>query len=214
MFFDRVATFLRRYGRAESHPAPSLSTFAEPKAAAAGAAVNPYVHTGSRARGFYFEEFTVGQVFESRGRTLTETDIQLFAGLTGDYNPLHTDSEYAAASRWGGRIMHGLCGLSIATGLFSRLGVIEGTTESFLSVETHFHDVMRIGDTIRVVTRVTRKRDLTGQNAGVVAFEALTYNQYDHLVQRGTWAAIIRKAPSDDLTVQSNGHSTPASAAG
>ena len=153
---------------------------------------------GFHDRGLYFEEFQVGQVFETRGRTLTESDIQTFAGLTGDYNPLHTDTEFATASRWGGRIVHGLCGLSIATGLFSRLGVLEGTTEAFLSVETHFYDVMRIGDTIRVVTRVTRKRALPGQNAGVVAFEALTYNQHDRLVQRGTWAAIVCTSAAGD----------------
>jgi acyl dehydratase len=166
------------------------------------AAAPPSAHRVRASRqGRYFEEFEVGQTFETRGRTLTESDMMTFAGLTGDYNPLHTDSEYAAASRWGGRIVHGLCGLSIATGLFSRLGVLEGTTEAFLSVETHFHDVMRIGDTIRVVTRVTRKRALPGQSAGVVAFEALTYNQHDRLVQRGTWAAIVCTAAAENGSV-------------
>lgn len=146
-----------------------------------------------RSHGLYFEQFTVGMTFESRGRTLTESDIYVFAGLTGDYNPLHTDAEYAASTRWGGRIVHGLCGLSIATGLFSRLGVLEGTTEAFLSVDTHFHEVMRIGDTIRTTTRVTRKRELPGQSSGLVAFEALLYNQHGKLVQRGTWSVMILK---------------------
>lgn len=146
-----------------------------------------------KAHGLHFEEFTVGQTFESRGRTLTESDVVTFAGLTGDYNPLHTDAEYAAASRWGGRIVHGLCGLSIATGLFSRLGVLEGTTEAFLSIDTHFHDVLRIGDTVHTTTRVTRKRDMKGQNAGLVNFEALLYNQHGKLVQRGTWSVMVLK---------------------
>src|SRR5205814_2038937 len=106
-------------------------------------------------------------------------------------------------TRWGGRIVHGLCGLSISTGLFSRLGVLDGTTEAFLSVETHFHDVMRIGDTIHVVTRVTRKRELPGQPTGVVAFEALTYNHHGSLVLRGTWAAMVQRAPAGDRL---NGH--------
>src|SRR5206468_22253 len=144
--------------------------------------------------GLYFGDLEVGQTYETRGRTLTESDVSTFSGLTGDYNPLHTDEQYATASRWGGRIVHGVCGLAIATGLFSRLGVLEGTTEAFLSIETHFHDVMRIGDTIRVVTRVTRKRELAGQSVGVVAFEALTYNQNGKLVQRGTWSAMVQKA--------------------
>ncbi len=147
-----------------------------------------------RAHGMYFEQFLVGMTFESRGRTLTEADIYTFAGLTGDYNPLHTDAEYAASTRWGGRIVHGVCGLAIATGLFSRLGVLEGTTEAFLSVDTHFHEVMRIGDTIRTTTRVTRKREMPGQNSGLVCFEALLYNQHGKLVQRGSWSVMVVKA--------------------
>lgn len=148
--------------------------------------------------GLFFEQFEVGMTFDTVGRTITEGDVNAFAALTGDYNPLHVDEQFAAQSRWGGRIAHGLCTLSMATGLFSRLGVIEGTAEAFLSMDTQFHDVVRLGDTIRVVTRVTRKRELPGQPAGVVAFEAHTYNQHGRLVQRGTWSAIIRKTPSPE----------------
>ena len=149
-----------------------------------------------RATGLYFDEFLVGQSFETLGRTITEADVNDFAALTGDRNPLHVDEEFAVQSRWGTRIAHGLCTLAMATGLFSRLGVIDGTAEAFLSMDTQFHDVVRLGDTIHVVTRVTRKRELPGQPAGVVAFEAHTYNQHGRLVQRGTWSAIIRKRPA------------------
>ena len=157
----------------------------------------------------HFEEFIVGQMFESRGRTLTEADVMTFAGLTGDYNPLHTDAEYAAASRWGGRIVHGLCGLSIATGLFSRLGVLEGTTEAFLSIDTHFHDIMRIGDTIHTTTRVVRKREMKGQNAGLVNFEALLYNQRGKLVQRGTWSVMVLKLEAATASRRGEGAGDP-----
>jgi len=70
-----------------------------------------------QSRGRYFEEMTVGDTVKSPGRTITETDIMLFAGPTGDYNPLHTDAEYAKTTIYGKRIAHGLLGLSVASGL-------------------------------------------------------------------------------------------------
>ncbi len=84
-----------------------------------------------RPRGLYFEEFTLGQEIDSPARTVTEADVMLFAGLSGDYNPLHTDVEYARDTPYGERIAHGLLGLSIASGLAARAGFIEGTTLAF-----------------------------------------------------------------------------------
>lgn len=159
------------------------------------------VEVKPRLTGMFFEEFEVGQTFDTVSRTITERDVNDFAALTGDDNPLHLDEAFASTSRWGGRIAHGLCTLAMATGLFSRLGVIAGTAEAFLSMDTQFHDVVRLGDSIRVTTRVTRKRALPGQPAGVVAFEAHTYNQHGRLVQRGTWSAIIRRGPAPEMPV-------------
>ncbi len=182
-----------RHVDGEPHAAPATAFDARAQSLGEAAGLEP----PAAPTGLYFEEFEIGQTFDTVGRTISEADVNAFAALTGDYNPLHIDEQFAAASRWGGRIAHGLCTLAMATGLFSRLGVIEGTAEAFLSMDTQFHDVVRLGDTIRVVTRVTRKRELPGQAAGVVAFEAHTYNQHGRLVQRGTWSAIIRKRPAE-----------------
>ena len=84
--------------------------------------------------GLYFEEFTVGQKITSVGRTVTEGDIMSFAGLTGDYNQIHTDAAFAAGTQFGQRIAHGLLGLSIAVGLLMRTGVLEGTVLAFREI--------------------------------------------------------------------------------
>jgi len=80
-----------------------------------------------QARGLYFEEFSVGMSIVSPGRTITESDIVAFAGLSGDFNQIHTDAEYSQTTPFGQRVAHGLLGLSIASGLAVRTGVIEGT---------------------------------------------------------------------------------------
>ena len=184
----------QRHRPGEPH-APASAFYDElSRQTAEGAAITPHRVVNGR----YFEEFRVGDAFTTVARTLVESDVSTFASLTGDYNPIHVDEEFAAGSRWGGRIVHGLCVLSISSGLFSRLGLIDGTAEAFLSVDTQFHDVVRIGDTIHVETRVVRKRSLPGQASGVVNFEALTYNQHGRLVQRGSWSATILCEPTED----------------
>jgi len=75
-----------------------------------------------RPTGLYFEEFQLNATFNSRGRTITETDIVNFAGLSGDYNPMHTDAEYASKTMFGERVAHGMLGLSIAVGALSLYG--------------------------------------------------------------------------------------------
>ena len=77
-----------------------------------------------RPRGLYFEEFEIGKIFQSPGRTITEADVVTFAGLSGDYNPLHTDAEFAKETIFGERIAHGMLGLSIVRRIVTRM---EGT---------------------------------------------------------------------------------------
>src|SRR5581483_178516 len=87
--------------------------------------------TLTRPRGKYFEEFVVGESWDSPGRTITEADLVIFAGFSGDYHPLHTDEEYAKATQFGTRIFHGPGAFAVATGLESRLGIKEGTAIAF-----------------------------------------------------------------------------------
>ena len=113
-----------------------------------------------RPRGKYFEEFEIGYEVESAARTITETDVMLFAGLSGDYNQLHTDVEFAKNTLFGERVAHGLLGLSIASGLASRLGFIEGTAKAFTGLEWKFRAPIKIGDTIRIRITVKQKKEM------------------------------------------------------
>jgi len=149
----------------------------------------------ARPRGRYFEEFEIGGGIETAARTITETDVVLFAGLSGDYNQLHTDAEFAKETPFGERIAHGLLGLSIASGLTSRLGFVEGTAEAFTGLEWKFRGPIKIGDTIRVRIETRKKKEMARLGGGFVVFDVVVLNQRDETVQKGTWTILIKSAP-------------------
>jgi acyl dehydratase len=135
----------------------------------------------------YYEEFNVGDQWETPRRTITETDVVNFAALTGDHNPIHTDEEYAKSTIFGGRILHGPAGFAIATGLEFRLGIKEGTAVAFLGMTWDLKGPIKIGDTIRVRERVTSKRETRNPTHGIVNFHVAILNQRDETVQEGEW---------------------------
>jgi acyl dehydratase len=149
----------------------------------------------TRPRGRYFEEFEIGDVVETAARTVTETDIVLFASLSGDYNQLHTDVEFARGTRFGERVAHGLLGLSIASGLAWHLGFIEGTVEAFTGLEWKFRGPIVIGDTIQVRIEAKEKKEMPRLGGGFVTLDVAVLNQRDEIVQKGTWTALIKGAP-------------------
>jgi 3-hydroxybutyryl-CoA dehydratase len=149
----------------------------------------------TRPRGRYFEEFEIGDVVETAARTVTEADVMLFAGLSGDYNQLHTDVEFAKGTHFGERVAHGLLGLSIASGLAARSGLIEGTVEAFTGLEWKFRGPIVIGDTIRVQLEAKRKKEMPRLGGGFLVFDVAVLNQRDEIVQKGTWTALIKSAP-------------------
>ena len=149
-------------------------------------------------QGKYFEELEIGDVFTSPGRTITETDIILFAGLSGDYNELHTSVEFAKATPFGQRIAHGLLGLSIASGLGSRAGFIEGTAIAFTGLEWKFKAPVFIGDTIYLQAQVEKKRMMKALGGGMVILDIQLINQEEKTVQQGTWKVIIKSEPTEE----------------
>src|SRR4030065_587855 len=103
----------------------------------------------SSPRGMWYEEFEVGQRIITPGRTITESDIVSFAGLSGDYTQIHTDAEFSSKTPFGKRVAHGLLGLSIASGLAARTGVLEGTVLAFREInDWKFSRPILVGDTI------------------------------------------------------------------
>jgi len=146
----------------------------------------------NRPRGRYFEEFVVGDKMTSQGRTITESDIVAFAGLSGDYNPVHTDAEFCKGSQFGERIAHGLLVLSVASGLAWQLGFMAGTADAFLSLECKFTGPTKIGDTLKVSAEVAQKRGMPGSTGGMVMFNVEVKNQRDEVIQRGKWNVLVR----------------------
>ncbi|MFN2227925.1 MAG: MaoC/PaaZ C-terminal domain-containing protein [Anaerolineae bacterium] len=143
--------------------------------------------------GMYFEEFEVGQSVTSAGRTITEADIVGFAALSGDWNTIHTDAEYAASQPFGQRVAHGLLALSIATGLAVRLGFMEETVLAFRELGSwKFSLPIFIGDTIRVRATVAEKRPMRRLGGGLVTFKVEILNQRDEVTQRGTWRVLVK----------------------
>lgn len=149
------------------------------------------------ARGMYFEEFQTGYRVKSPGRTITESDVVAFAGLSGDYNQLHTDDVFARDAQFGARVAHGLLGLSIAAGLASRLGFLEGTVEAFLSLEWKFRRPIYIGDTIYVITEVANTRAMQRAGGGIVDFDVAVVNQDGETVQKGQWRVLVKAGGSE-----------------
>ena len=151
--------------------------------------------TDAGPSGLYFEDLEVGQAFVSPGRTITEADIVAFAGLSGDYNGLHTDEVYAQQTVFGGRIAHGLLILSIASGLASRLGILEGTVLAFRGLEWKFREAVRAGDTIHVRLAVAAKKAMPRLGGGIVDIGLEVRNQRGESVQAGVWRILMRGRP-------------------
>ena len=149
-----------------------------------------------RPRGLYFEEFEVGTETTTPGRTMTEADVIAFAGLSGDYNQLHTDAEFAKGSPFGARIAHGLLGLSMASGLASRIGLMEGTVLAFMGLNWKFKAPIMIGDTISLRIRVSKKREASQMGGGIVILNVQILNQRDEIAQEGSWTVLVRSGPS------------------
>ncbi len=145
-----------------------------------------------RPRGMYFEEFTVGTEVVTQGRTITETDIVNFAGISGDYNVIHTDAEFAKQTPYGERLAHGLLGLSVATGLGMQLGFLDGTVIAFIGLEWKFKGAIKIGDTIHMTANVKQTKAMKAMNGGLVIFDARVVNQRDEVVQEGQWTVLVK----------------------
>jgi len=149
-----------------------------------------------RPHGLYFEEFEPGQRITSPGRTITESDIVSFAGLSGDFTQIHTDAEYSATAGFGQRVAHGLLGLSIASGLSVRTGLLEGTVMAFREVnEWKFVKPVFIGDTIRVDMEVMETKALPRVGGGTVVIKLDVKNQKDETVMRGNWTVLVMSQP-------------------
>jgi acyl dehydratase len=147
-------------------------------------------------RGMYFEEFAPGQKVVTVGRTVTEADVVSFAGLSGDFNQIHTDAAYAKTTPFGQRIAHGVCVLSIASGLAVQTGIMEGTVLAFREInEWKFSNPAFFGDTIHVEMEVLEVKALPRLGAGNVTLALEVFNQDGKSLQKGKWSVLILAKP-------------------
>jgi acyl dehydratase len=148
------------------------------------------------AAGLYYEDYEIGMKMVTRGRTITETDIVSFAGLTGDYNPMHTDAEFMKKHPFGQRIAHGMLSLSYAVGQAYQLGFMEGTIIAFRGLEMKFSLPVLIGDTMHVELSVAEKKDAARLGGGLVTLDVKIINQDGRSVQSGQWTVLVMSRPA------------------
>lgn len=146
----------------------------------------------------YFEDIAVGDNCISVGRTITETDIVNFAGISGDFNTIHTDAEYAKSSIASQRLAHGMLVMAVASGLFTRTAynlAITATLTAMTEIKTwKFQKPILIGDTIRVKMEVVEKTDpKPDSKSGKAVFLRTVINQRDEVVQVGETVMLIKK---------------------
>jgi acyl dehydratase len=143
-----------------------------------------------------FDELNVGDRHTSRARTVTEADVVGFAGISGDFDPLHVDHEFAAQTPFKQPIAHGLLGLSWVTGMASYCPPVQ--TEAFLGVhEWKFLKPMFIGDTLHLVNEVI-ELEPKGRRRGRVLWRRQLVNQRGEIVQEGIFETLVarsREAP-------------------
>jgi acyl dehydratase len=140
----------------------------------------------------FLEDLEAGQKLATAGRTVTEADIVNFAGLSGDYNALHTNQVHASAGPFGRRIAHGLLGLAITSGLLARLGILDENVLAFRELSCKFRKPLFIDDTVHAQAEITEVKAVPRIGGGFVALEVKLYNQNGETVQTSAWKLLVR----------------------
>jgi acyl dehydratase len=148
----------------------------------------------------YFDDVQVGQEWESLGRTVTEADIVNFAGLSGDFNPIHVDHEFCKQTVFRKPIAHGLLVLAMGSGLGTACPPMR--TLAFLGIkEWKFLDPVFIGDTIRVHAKVLEKEERARGRRGVITWHRTIVNQHDRPVEEGLIVTLVEGRGKQGLEV-------------
>jgi acyl dehydratase len=146
----------------------------------------------------WFEDFVVGARYETESRMVSSSDIESFAAVSGDHNPLHLDETYARGTPFGGRIAHGVLGLAVATGLLNQLGLTRGTLLALAGLRWDFRAAIYPGDVLRADLVVVGARPTRRDDAGLVRLAERLFNQHDVLVQEGELTMLVRRRDAVD----------------
>ena len=132
----------------------------------------------TRPRGQYFDEFAVGDRFQTARRTITQADIVNFAGVLGDFNAPHMDHEFCRTQPYGEPIAHGPLVFAVSTGLLCQSGLNDGTLVAMLGIDKwRIHAPVKVGDTLHLTMEVIETRLTSQDNRGVVGFRREIVNQ-------------------------------------
>ena len=142
--------------------------------------------------GLRVEDFEIGKAIVTRGRTIGEGDIHTFAGLVGDFTPLHVDEDFSSRTEFGGRIAHGPLTMSAAIGLLTQMNLLDDSVLGLLNLNWDFSGPVKIGDTIHAIVSVIEARRSKRAGAGVVKFQFDVLNQRAERVQRGTMTVLMK----------------------
>jgi acyl dehydratase len=148
----------------------------------------------------YWEDLPVGTSYMTSSRTITEADVAAFAALTGDFNRVHVDAEYAKGTIFGQRIAHGMLVAAFMAGLTSRSipnQLMEGALFSVLENRLKFPKPTFIGDTIRVEIEVVEQKQTSRPDRGIIGFMRKAINQRGEMVAELAATCLLkRRAPA------------------
>ena len=137
-----------------------------------------------------FDDIKIGERF-SDSLTVTETHLVLAASLFKDFNPLHTDEEYAKKTRFKGRVAHGPLTAGIMSGVLGNY--FAGTAIAYLEQTTRFVSPVRAGDTITTEWKAVEKEPKPNCDGGIVTLEARCTNQHGKMVAEGKGKILVSK---------------------
>ncbi len=153
--------------------------------------------------GYYFEDFSAGQTFVSGGRTITETDLTMFSMLSGDWNPIHADAEFAKSTRFGQRVVHGVLGIAVSTGMMHEMGIFHDSVIAMLGYrEWNFLAPLLVNDTIHLELTILSTELGKSGKSGKIGRRFQLINQHGKVAQEGE---------SDVLVLTRQGLAAPAS---
>ncbi len=145
-------------------------------------------------RGLHFEAFEPGAVWTTATRLVSQADVNAFAELTGDHNPIHVDEAFAARSPFRKRIAHGLLVESVLSGLAWELGIFDGTIVALREVSMRFEAPVVPGDSLQVELEVLERDPAPGPRRGWVRIATRARNQRAELVLDGQWVTLVARA--------------------
>jgi acyl dehydratase len=149
----------------------------------------------TRPTPLYFDDFSVGMEFVTDTRRINGDDIAAFSALTGDDNPLHTDPVFAASTRFGDVVAHGLLGTSIAIGLIASLRIVTGTVLALLGVTCQFVRPIIASDEIHARVVITKMRETSKTSEGILWRKVELINQRSEVTQVLELVSLMKRRP-------------------